>query len=375
MSFLDEINKYDPEKVLKNIEEKTSRDVEEALTKEHLKIKDYEALLSPAAGNFLEQMAQKSHRITLRRFGKIMQLYVPLYISNECTNGCLYCGFNAKNKIKRKTLSLDEIEQEALILHRNGFRHVLLLTGEDLNAVNTDYLEAAVRRIKPLFGSISIEVFPMETEEYKRMVEAGVDSLAVYQETYDRDLYAKLHPFGKKRNYNFRLLTPERGGEGGFRKIGIGPLLGLGNFRRETFFTGLHALYLARHYWRSQISVSFPRIRPSDGGFAPLNPVSDRQFVQLLCAMRLLLPDAGLVLSTRECAQLRDNLLPLGITQISAGSSTAPGGYSQKEQSTEQFAIDDDRSPQEISRLIRAKGYEAVWKDWDTAFLNKAAAR
>jgi 2-iminoacetate synthase len=375
MSFLDEINRYDPQKVLKSIEEKSTREVEEALGKEHLRVKDFAALLSPAAGDFLEQMAQKSHRITLQRFGKIIQLYVPLYISNECTNGCLYCGFNAKNKIKRKTLSLDEVEQEALVLHRQGFRHVLLLTGEDPNAANTDYLEAAVRRIKPLFGSIAIEVFPMETEEYQRMVEAGVDSLAVYQETYDRDLYAKMHPFGKKRDYNFRLLTPERGGEGGFRKIGIGSLLGLGNFRRETFFTGLHALYLARHYWRSQISVSFPRIRPSDGGFAPLNPVSDRQFVQLLCAMRLLLPDAGLVLSTRESAQLRDNLLPLGITQMSAGSCTAPGGYSQKEQSTEQFAIDDDRSPQEISRLIRAKGYEAVWKDWDSAFLDKAAAR
>ncbi len=180
-----------------------------------------------------------------------------------------------------------------------------------------------------------------------------------------------MHPFGKKRDYAFRLATPERGGAAGLRRIGIGSLLGLGNFRSEGFFTGLHALFLSRHYWRTQLSVSFPRIRPADGGFKPLHPVPDRQFVQLICALRLLLPDVGLVLSTRESAELRDNLLPLGITQMSAGSCTAPGGYAGKDQSTRQFAIDDDRSPAEVCRLIRARGYEAVWKDWDSAFLNR----
>ncbi len=230
----------------------------------------------------------------------------------------------------------------------------------------------ASQRIRHLFSSISIEVYPMETEGYRQMVAAGVDGLTIYQETYDRELYAQMHPFGKKSDYDFRLLTPERGGQAGLRRIGLGFLLGLGKFRREAFFLGLHALHMTRHFWRSQVSVSFPRIRPADGGFQPLNPVSDRHFVQLICAMRLLLPDAGLVLSTRESAALRDNLLPLGITQMSAGSCTAPGGYAEKAGSTQQFAIDDDRTPAAVAALIRSKGYEAVWKDWDRSFLDKA---
>jgi 2-iminoacetate synthase len=204
------------------------------------------------------------------------------------------------------------------------------------------------------------------------MVEAGVDGLTVYQETYDRALYSQLHPFGKKRDYDFRLLTPERGGAAGLRRIGIGFLQGLGNFRTEAFFTGLHALYLSRHFWRTQISVSFPRMRPAEGGFSPPNPVSDRSLVQLICAMRLLMPDAGLVLSTRESAELRDHLLPLGITQMSAGSCTAPGGYADGDRSTEQFAIDDDRTPAEVCALLRSRGYDPVWKDWDSAFLDKS---
>ncbi len=241
--------------------------------------------------------------------------------------------------------------------------------------MDNEYLASAARRISPMFSSISIEVYPMETAGYQHMVEAGVDGLTIYQETYDRHLYAEMHPFGQKSDYAFRLLTPERGGAAGLRRIGIGALLGLGQFRSEAFFTGLHGLYLARHYWRTQLSVSFPRIRPADGGFQPLNPVSDRDFVQLICALRLLLPDAGLVLSTRESAELRDNLIPLGITQMSAGSCTAPGGYAGDDHSTQQFAIDDERSPEEVSKLIRAKGYEAVWKDWDSAFLDKSQAK
>jgi 2-iminoacetate synthase len=331
------------------------------------------ALLSPAAEEFVESMAQKAHAITVQRFGHNILLYAPLYISNECLNGCLYCGFSARNRVPRHTLSLKAVEKEARYLHAQGFRHILLVTGESPKAVDNDYLAAAARRLRPLFSSISIEVYPMETEGYRQMVDSGVDGLTIYQETYDRDLYARMHPFGKKSDFDFRLATPERGGQAGLRRIGIGSLLGLGRFRSEGFLTGLHALFLSRHYWRTQVSVSFPRIRPADGGFSPLHPVSDRQFVQLLCALRLLLPDAGLVLSTRESAALRDNLLPLGITQMSAGSCTAPGGYSDPNHSTQQFAIDDDRSPAEVCRLIRAKGYEAVWKDWDGAFLDRTA--
>ena len=371
MSFKEVIQKYDPLQVIAEIEAMTAADVQRALAAEQLDNRDFMALLSPAAEDFLEEMAQKAHAITLRRFGRTILLYAPIYLSNECHNSCLYCGFSVNNPIPRRTLNLDEIERDARILHGQGFRHILLLTGEAPGKVGNDFIAAAAERIRPLFSSISIEVYPMETEGYKEMVDAGVDGLTIYQETYDPELYQQLHPSGRKRDYNFRLATPERAGEAGLRRIGIGFLLGLGNFRSEAFFAGLHGRYMMHNYWRTLLSVSFPRLRPAEGGFQPPNPVSDRQFVQLMCAMRLLLNDAGLVLSTRENAELRDNLLPLGVTQMSAGSCTAPGGYGEEDSATEQFTIDDDRTPAEIADLLRARGYDPVWKDWDGAFLQK----
>jgi 2-iminoacetate synthase len=371
MSFYDVIQAYDPQQVIAEIEAKTATDVQRALASERLSNDDYMALLSPAAEAFLEEMAQKAHAITLRRFGRTVLLYAPIYLSNECHNSCLYCGFAVHNKVPRRTLNLDEIEREARILRDHGFRHILLLTGEAPGLIGNDFIAAATERIRPLFSSIGIEVYPMETAGYKEMVDAGIDALTIYQETYDPELYAKLHPSGRKRDYRFRLETPERGGAAGLRRIGIGFLLGLGDFRSEAFFAGLHGRYLAHHYWRTLLSVSFPRLRPAEGGFQPPNPVSDRKFVQLMCAMRLLLNDAGLVLSTRESAELRDNLLPLGITQMSAGSCTAPGGYAEEGSAAEQFTIDDDRTPAEIADILKARGYDPVWKDWDGAFLHK----
>ena len=371
MSFYDIIQKYDPQQVLNEIEAMTAADVQRALAAEQLDNRDYMALLSPVAEDFIENIARKAHAITLRRFGRTVLLYAPLYLSNECHNSCLYCGFSVHNKIPRRTLSLDEVEKDARILHAQGFRHILLLTGEAPGLIGNEFIAAAAERIRPLFSSIGIEVYPMETEGYKEMVEAGVDALTIYQETYDPELYTHLHPSGRKRDYRFRLETPERGGEAGLRRIGIGFLLGLGNFRSEAFFAGLHGRYLAHHYWRTLLTVSFPRLRPAEGGFQPPHPVSDRQFVQLMCAMRLLLHDAGLVLSTRESAELRDNLLPLGITQMSAGSCTAPGGYAEQGSATEQFTIDDDRTPAEIADILRSRGYDPVWKDWDGAFLTR----
>lgn len=373
MSFVEELGRYVPGEVLASIENKRTDDVERALAAEQIRPEDFMALLSPAAAPFLEQMAGKSHKLTRQRFGNTILMYAPLYLSNLCTNGCLYCGFNATNSVPRQTLTMDEIEREARVLHDRGFRHILLVTGEAPKAVDNDYLAAAVQTLSPLFASISIEVYPMDVGGYRQMVNAGVDGLTIYQETYDRELYAEMHPFGKKRDFDFRLIAPERGGASGLRKIGIGSLLGLGNFRTEGFFTGIHALHLSRRYWRTHLSVSFPRMRPAEGGFSPLNPVSDREFVQLICALRLLLPDAGLVMSTRESASLRDNLLPLGITQMSAGSCTAPGGYAGEEESTRQFVIDDDRTAAEVEKMIQSKGYEAVWKDWDRAFLDSRA--
>ncbi len=369
MSFLEQINQYDPAEVGARIEAMGQADVERALAAERVRPEDLMALLSPAAAAFIEPMAQRSHRITQQRFGKTILLYAPIYLSNECSNGCLYCGFNATNKVPRRTLTLDEIERDARVLHEQGFRHILLVTGEAPAKVDEEYLAAAARRIRPLFSSISIEVWPMGVDGYTKMVEAGIDGLTIYQETYDRTLYEQLHPFGKKRDYDYRLITPERGGEAGLRRIGIGFLQGLGDFRTEAFFTGLHALYLSKHFWRSLISISFPRMRPAAGAFPPPHPVTDPELVQIICAMRLLMPDAGLIMSTRESAALRDNLLPLGITQMSAGSCTAPGGYSDEDDAVEQFAIDDDRSPAEMAEMLAARGYDPVWKDWDEAFL------
>lgn len=368
MNFQQSLAKYNLAEIEARIEAKRPADVEAALAAPQLGLEDFMALLSPAAAAYIEPMAQRAHRLTVQRFGKTILMYAPLYLSNECTNGCRYCGFNARNTVPRRTLTLDEAETEARVLHERGFRHLLLVTGEAPKSADTDYLAAVVTRLRTLFSSISIEVYPMEKAGYGQVIAAGVDGLTIYQETYDRTLYAEMHPFGKKRDFDFRLRAPEHAAAAGMRRIGVGALLGLGKFRVEAFCTGMHALHLAKHFWRTHLSVSFPRMRPADGGFQPLNPVSDHDFVQLICALRLLLPDAGLVLSTRESAQLRDNLLPLGITQMSAGSCTSPGGYAEKDESGRQFVIDDDRTAAEVETMLRQRGYDPVWKDWDTAF-------
>ncbi len=373
MSFQQQLELYPQTEILQKIANTTAQQIDRALQQQRLSIDDFSKLLSPnITDNQLELMAERAQRITRQRFGRTILLYAPLYLSNECFNGCKYCGFSADNHFPRKTLTLDEIEREAKILRRQGFRHMLLLTGEAPKVAGIDYLEGAIKIIKKYCGSVSIEVFPMDTDGYQRMVAAGVDGLAVYQETYDTELYQQLHPYGPKSNYSYRLDAPERAGVAGMRRIGIGSLLGLGNSLSDVFYSGLHALYLARKFWRTQVSLSFPRLCPADGGFQPNSIVDDRQLTQFICAMRLLIPDAGLVLSTREDAQLRDNLLPLGITQMSAGSCTAPGGYGEENKDAEQFSISDERSPAEIENLLKSQGYEAVWKDWDGAFLNKA---
>lgn len=374
MGFAEVLACYQPAEVAAWIESISPALVARALAAERLGVEEFAALLSPAAESRLEEMAVRAHALTVQRFGRNIFLYAPLYLSNVCTNSCVYCGFNVHNAIPRRTLSLDEAEVDARVLQRMGFRHVLLLTGEAPGVVGEDYVEAAVRRVRPLFDSVSLEVYPLDAAGYRRMVAAGVDGLTVYQETYDRQRYAALHPAGRKRDFDFRLATAERAGAAGLRRLGVGALLGLAPFRREAFLVGLHAAHLARHCWRSQVTVSFPRMRPAAGCFEPEETVSDRHLVQLICAMRLWLPDAGLVLSTRESAALRDHLMPLGITQMSAGSCTAPGGYSDGSHAGEQFAIDDDRSPAEVAHHIAASGYEAVWKDWDRGFLGEPAS-
>ncbi len=370
MSFLDQIKDYPQADVLETIVNSTAVQIDHILNQQRISVDDFARLLNPdMSAEQLERMALRAQQITRQRFGRTILLYAPLYLSNECLNGCLYCGFNAENELPRKTLNFKEVEREARHLHDQGFRHLLLLTGEAPHSANVDYLEQAVKIVKPYCGSISIEVFPMSTDDYERMVAAGVDGLTLYQETYDRQLYSTLHPYGPKSDYEYRLLAPERAGEAGMRRIGIGSLLGLGNSLSDLFYSGLHARYLMKRFWKTLVTLSFPRLRPAPGGFTPQHVVSDRQLTQFICALRLLLPDAGLVLSTRESAPLRDNLLPLGITQMSAGSCTAPGGYGEHSDEGGQFRINDDRSPAEIEQLLRASGYDPVWKDWDTAFL------
>ena len=370
MSFWENITQYRWNRIASAIHHKTSEDVRRALQAPIRQFDDLLALLAPTAAGFIEEMAQAAHRLTIRRFGRTIQMFAPIYMSNECTNACEYCGFNRNNQIARTTLSVDEVVDEAMVLHRQGFRHVLLLTGESPNHAPLDYLIRVARKLQPMFASISIEIYPLSTDDYRRLILNGVDGLTVFQETYNLKQYPKFHPSGPKHSYRWRLETPDRGGQAGFRRLNIGALLGLCDWRVEGAFVGLHAAYLIRRYWKSSVSISFPRLRPAAGGFRPPFLVSDAHMVQLLCALRLWLPDAGLVLSTRESAELRDNLLPLGVTQMSAGSKTAPGGYAAEEKAESQFEVCDHRSPKEVSDMIAAHGYEAVWKDWDSSFLN-----
>jgi len=368
--FTELFEKYNWEEVKARILAADESDVRRSMNLERFEAEDTLPLFSPAAGNILEEMAGLSSRITRMRFGNTIQLYTPLYISNECSNSCLYCGFNRTNDIRRITLTPEQVEAEAEEIFNKGFRHVLLLTGEHRGAVPVEKLAEIGQRIHQRFASVSIEVYPMETDEYEIMAANGIDGLTIYQETYNRETYAVMHPAGKKSDFNYRLEGPDRGGKAGLRKIGIGALLGLADWRTEGFFTALHALYLAQTYWRTHIMVSFPRMREAPGGFNPPLIVDDRSLTQLLCAMRIILPDAGLVLSTREPAELRDNMFPLGVTMMSAGSKTEPGGYTGMDAADEQFHIEDNRSPDEIARIIASKGFDPVWKDWDRDFLD-----
>jgi 2-iminoacetate synthase len=325
---------------------------------------DFAALLSPAASDRLEDLAVAAHDVALRRFGRTVRLFAPLYVSNECVSVCTYCGFSAGNEIARRTLSTAELVDEAAELRARGFRHLLLVSGEHARIVSKDYLVDVVAAVASVVPSVSVEVQVWDTATYRRLVDAGCEGLVVYQETYDRSTYADVHRKGKKRNYDWRLGAPDRGAEAGMRRLGIGALLGLhDDWRSEAIAVAVHARALMRRWWRCELSVALPRLRPAAGGYEPADPVGDRDFVQLVCALRLALPDVGISLSTREAAAFRDGLLPLGVTQLSAGSHTEPGGYASETGAEPQFAISDERSPAEVAAAIRAAGYDAVWVD------------
>ncbi|RTZ00792.1 2-iminoacetate synthase ThiH [Flavobacterium sp. RSP49] len=371
-TFRSVFDNYDWETIKTKIYHTTSIEVESALGKNKRSLDDFLTLISPAAKPYLEQMAQLTQESTKKRFGKTIQMYAPLYLSNECQNICTYCGFSLNNKIKRKTLTENEITQEIEVLKKAGFDHVLLVTGEANQTVNIHYFLKAIAQIKNDFSTISAEVQPLSTEEYEQLHEAGVYSILVYQETYHRDVYKQYHTKGKKSNFDFRLETPDRIGTAGIHKIGLGVLLGLEDWRTDSFFNALHLDYLQKTYWQTKYAVSFPRLRPAEGVIKPNFIMDDADLTQLICAYRLWNEDLEISLSTRENEKFRDNIIPIGITSMSAGSKTNPGGYAVDPQSLEQFEISDERSAAEIAKIISSKGYEPVWKDWDRNFSQKS---
>lgn len=392
MSFLAEFERLPLPDLLARAREAGAGEVRAALVGQSPRsLAGFAALLSPAAAEFLPEMARRAQALTWQRFGRVVRLFAPLYLSNECINNCRYCGFSRDNPIVRVTLSVEEVVREAAALRAQGFRNLLLVAGEHPRFVSEGYLRDCVAALHPDTPSLSLEVGPMSVEEYRPLVAAGAEGLVVYQETYDRAVYAEMHTSGPKRDFAWRLETPERAYAAGFRRLGIGALFGLADWRFEAICVAAHAAYLLRHCWKAFLTISLPRLRPCAGAFQPRTWMTDRELAQLLCALRLQFPDVGLVLSTREPARLRDGLVPLGITLLSAGSHTEPGGYTgagrdklhrtergrivelgasewaAEPAATGQFEIADERPPAAVAERLRQLGYEPVWKDWDTA--------
>lgn len=344
-------------------------------------LREFAALLSPAASEQLEGLAVASQRLTQRNFGKVIRLFAPLYLSNECVNICTYCGFSRNNPIPRITLPIEQVVEETRKLARQGFRSLLLVAGEHPKYVSNGYVEDVIRACLEIMPSIALELGPLEVEPYRGMVQAGAEGLICYQESYDEDTYAGLHPAGPKKHFARRMDTPERGYVAGFRRLGIGALYGLHNWRYEAIATAAHARHLLQHCWKASLSISVPRMRPAAGGWAPKPEfhMNDRALVQTICAFRLLLPHAGITVSTREHPSLRNGLVRLGVTTMSAGSCTEPGGYSSFDETSwtqtreaqpgEQFHIADERAPGVIAAMIRSQGYEPVWKDFDASLV------
>ena len=367
--FKEIFEKYNWEEVKESIYSKTIADVEIALNKNERKTsEDFKALVSPAAKGYLEQMAQISNKLTLKRFGNNVQVYIPVYLSNECSNGCLYCGFSRKNDIKRVTLSEVQILQEIVEVKKYGYEHVLIVTGEHEAKSGFEYLKKAVELFKKHFTHVSIEVQPLSQQNYEELISLGLNSVMVYQETYNKENYKNYHPSGKKSDFNYRLETPDRLGKANISKIGIGYLIGLEDWRTEALYTSLHLTYLEKTYWRTKYSVSFPRLRPASGGFKPNIEFSDKDLVQLICAYRICNEELELSISTRESEKFRNNIIKLGITNMSAGSRTNPGGYSVYPKALKQFEESDIRSPKDVCDIIKSQGYEVVWKDWEKNF-------
>lgn len=373
MTFVDRFKQLNWDDIGMSIFSKTAADVERALSKPKRDLEDFKALISPAAEPYLEQMAQQSLALTRKRFGNTMSLYIPLYLSNLCANACTYCGFSMENRIKRRTLTLDEIDAESAAIKKMKFDSVLLVTGEHETKVGMNYFRQVLPNIKKQFNYLAMEVQPLDQHDYAELKTLGLDAVMVYQETYQPRTYAEHHLRGNKMDFEYRLETPDRLAKAGIDKIGIGALIGLEDWRTDCFFVAAHLDYLERTYWQTRYSISFPRLRPceggdSNGGLQPKSIMNDKQLVQLICAYRLLNPEVELSLSTRESATFRDNVLPLGITSMSAASKTQPGGYASGEEELEQFEISDERSASDVESMIRKSGFDPVWRDWHSAY-------
>ena len=372
--FANIIEEYNWDSTVKAVESATLQEVDNVLhkaefTSQALSPEDLGILISPAASQRLEEMAKLSKKITDKRFGKTISLYIPMYIGNACTNKCVYCGFNHDNPFSRTILSLEEIVEECKSIRTLGpFENLLIVSGEYPSKCGVDYLEKVLSVCRPYFHNMTLEVQPMKSIDYYRLTKAGLNGVVCFQETYNKKAYSKYHPRGMKSHFDWRLNGFDRMGEAGLHKIGLGALLGLEDWRGEAVMMARHLRYLQKLYWRSRYSINFPRLRPSESGFKPNYIVSDSDIVQLSCAFRIFDPDLDISFSTREPSWFRDSIIGLGMTSMSAGSRTEPGGYSHPKEALEQFEISDDRTPHEVENAIKARGYYPVWKDWDAIF-------
>lgn len=372
--YADVIDKYDWDETLKLVENTTGDEVIRVLAKarsnrKQLTPEEFAALISPAASHYLEEMALLSRHFTQERFGKVISMYIPMYVSNECTNKCVYCGFNHDNPFTRTTLTLDEVEAECKAIKKLGpFENLLIVAGEYPTKCGIDYLEKVLKICRPYFHNLTIEVQPMRARDYERLTHVGLNGVVCFQETYHRDSYKKYHPRGMKSHFDWRLNGFDRMGDAGVHKIGMGALLGLEDWRGDAVMLARHLRYLQKKYWRSRFSVNFPRMRPSESGYKPKSIITDKQLAQLTFAFRIFDHDVDISYSTRENPQFRNHLVSLGITSMSAGSRTEPGGYVSEPEALEQFEVCDDRTPTEVSKAIEKEGYQTVWKDWDAIF-------
>lgn len=354
--------------------EATDADVRRVLAKaernrSQLTPEEFAVLISEASDPYLENMAVLSRKFTRERFGNTISMYIPMYVSNACTNKCVYCGFNHDNKFDRITLSMEQIEDECKAIKALGpFENLLIVSGEYPSLCGVDYMEKVLHTCRPYFHNLTLEIQPLRSVEYERLTHSGLNGVVCFQETYHRQAYKTYHPRGLKSHYAWRLNGYDRMGEAGVHKIGLGVLLGLEDWRADTVMMAHHLRYLQKKYWKSRYSVNFPRMRPSQSGYQPNTIITDRQLARLTLAFRLFDHDVDISYSTRELGEYRDNMMTLGVTSMSAGSKTDPGGYASAPDSLEQFEISDNRTPREVAESIKRHGYEPVWKDWDAIF-------